>query len=137
MSDAVRRDHSIVVQFQHRAVKNECQGGHQLGPHPRQHDAGHDDDQGIEEVERTVPSSGFMDDQADQNQVGKKLQRGLQPVFLPQGKQEHEEQRQAVPEKNGGDEEPQRQSRRRELGDRQLNTQQQGQDKNSDSNQPH
>ena len=101
MRGAVGRNHAVVVQFQHGAVKNERQRSDQLRPHPRQQHAGHDDDQRIEEVQRTVPSSGFVDDEADQNQIGQNLQRGLQPVLLPEREQQHVEQREAVPEQNG------------------------------------
>ncbi len=137
MRGAIGRNHGVVVQFQHRPVENESQGRNQLRPHPRQQHAGHDDHQGIEKVQRAVPSSGFMDHEADQNQIGENLQRGLQAMFLPQGEQEHVEQRKAAPEQHGTDEEPHGQRRRTVLGDRQLNGQQEGQDENPDPNQPH
>ena len=109
---AIGRNHAVIVQFQNRAVKNECQRRDQVRPHSRQEHAGHNDDQRIKEIQRTVPAPGFMHDQADENQIGENLQRGLQPVFLPEREQEHVEQRKAVPEKNRADEEPHGQRRR-------------------------
>ena len=58
-------------------------------------------------------------------------------MLPPQGKQKHVEHGKAVPEKNGADEEPHGQRRRTELGDRQLNGEQEGQDENADPNQPY
>ena len=101
MRGAVGRNYPVVVQFQNRPVKNESQRCNQVRPHARQQHAGDDDDQRIEEVKRAVPSSGFVDDEADQNQIGHNLQRGLQPVLLPEREQQHIEQRKAIPEENG------------------------------------
>ena len=129
MRGAVGRNNAVVVQFQHRPIKNEGQSRDKLRPHARQQHAGDNDDQRIKKVQRTVPAAGFVDDEADQDQIGKNLQRSLQPVLLPEGEQEHVEQRQAVPEQNGAEEQPHRQRRRSELGDGQFNRQQQGQDK--------
>jgi hypothetical protein len=137
MRAAVGRNYAIVVQFQHRAVKDESQGRDQLGPHPRQQHGSNDNDQRIEEVQGTVPASGLVDHQADQEQIGQDLQRGLQAVFLPEGKQQHIEQRKAVPEQDGADEQPHGQRRGSKLRHRELNGQQQRQDKNADPDQPH
>src|ERR1700684_1743713 len=112
-------NYTIVVQFQHGPVKNEGQGGDQMRPHPRQQHAGDNNNQGIKEVERTVPSSSFVDDKTNQNQIGQNLQRGLQPVLLPQGEQKHVEQGKTVPENYSRNEQPHGQRRRSELCDRQ------------------
>ncbi len=136
MRGAVRRNQAIVVQFQDGPVKNESQGSHQVRPDARQQHAGDDDDERIEEVEGTIPASGFMDDKAGQDQIRNHLQRGLQPMLLPQGEQKHIEQRKAVPEKDGADEEPDGQWRRSELSHGQFNPKQEGQDENADPHQP-
>src|SRR5450631_218200 len=136
MRGAVGGNDAVVVQFQHGPVKNEGERRNQLRPHARQQQAGDNDDQGIEKVKRTVPSTGFVDDEADENQIGQNLQRGLQTVLLPEGEQKHVEQRKAVPEKNGTDEEPHGQRRQTEMGNRQLNREQEGQNENSDPDQP-
>ena len=137
MRAGIGRNEPEVAQFQNRAVKNERQRRHQLRPHPRQQHAGNNNDERIEEVERAVPASGLVNDEADQNQVGQNLQRGLQSVLAPKRKQEHVKQRKAVPEKNGAEEEPHGKRRGTEPSNRQFNAEQQGQDKNSYPNQPH
>src|SRR5580704_6328995 len=137
MGGAVGRNHAVVVQFQNRPVEDESQSRDEVRPHARQQHAGDDDDQGIEEVQRAVPSSGFVDHEADQNQISHNLQRGLQPVLLPEGEQKYVEQRKTVPQQNGSNEEPHGQRRRTELGDRQLNGKQEGQNEDADPDQPY
>src|SRR5258708_5838470 len=107
MRSAEERHDAVVVQFQNHAVKNESQGGDQVRPNPGQQHAGNNNDQRIEEVQRTVPSSGLVNDQTDQNQISEDLQRSLQPVLLPEGQKQYVKQREAVPEQNGRNEEPQ------------------------------
>src|ERR1039458_10000308 len=137
MGGAVGRNYGIVVQFQHRSVKDESQSGDELRPHARQQHAGHDDDQGIEEVQGTVPPAGLVDHEADHDQIGHNLQRGLQTVLLPEREKKYVEEREAVPQQNGCDEEPHGHRARAELGDRQFNGQQEGQNKNADPDQPY
>src|SRR5580765_354119 len=101
MRGAERPDHSVVVQLQHTAIKNECESGNQASPDSGQEDAGNDNDQRIKEIERTVPATSLVDDKSNEGDVSEHLQCGLQPVLLPKGEQEHVKERQAVPEQDG------------------------------------
>src|SRR5579862_8873770 len=136
MGGAIRRHNRVIVQFQHRAVENESQRGHEVRPHLRQQYAGNDDHQWIQKIQRAVPTSGLVDDQTYQNQVSEDLQCCLQAVLAPQRKQQHVEQRKAVPEKNSAEKQAQRKARGTEVDDRQFNGQQQRQDKNPNPDQP-
>src|SRR5579864_2718073 len=78
-----------------------------------------------------------MNDETDQNKIGQNLQRCLQTVLPPEREQKHVEQRKAVPENNGADEQAQRQRCWTELRHCQFNGEQLGQDKNSSPNQPY
>ena len=97
-----------------------------MRPHAREQNAGDNDDQRVKKIQRTVPASGFMHDQTDQNQVREYLQGCLQAVFMPQGEQEDVEQRQPKPQNDCADEKAKRQRRGREMGDSQLNGEQEG-----------
>src|SRR5580692_7254930 len=136
MRRAIRRNNGVVIQFKDTSVKNEGEGGDQARPDTRQKHAGHDDDERIKEVQGTVPTAGLVDHEADEDDISKHLQRGLQPVLLPEREQKNIEQRQAVPEKDGGQEEPPWHGRRTELRHREFNGQQQSQDEDADPNQP-
>src|SRR5579864_4754315 len=108
-----------------------------MRPNTCQQHARNNDNQRIKKVERTIPSSGFMNDEADKEKIGQNLQRSLKPVLPPQREQNHKEEREAIPQKHSTDEEPHGQRGRIELGDRQLDGEEKGQDKNADPNQPH
>src|SRR5579859_3500909 len=106
MRGAIRRNDAVVIQFEDCAVKDEGEGRDQLRPDARQQDAGNNDYQRIEKVERAVPTASFMNDHADQNEIGENLERGLETMLLPDGKQQHVKQRDAEPEQNRAEEEP-------------------------------
>src|ERR1700728_2536016 len=111
MSRAIRLHDPIVVEFQDGSVKDESESGNQMGPHPGKQNAGNNDDQRVEEIQRTIPTSRLMHNQADQDQVGQNLQGRLQPMFLPEGQQQHVEDGEGKPQHHGADEKTQRQGR--------------------------
>ncbi len=133
---AVGRHYSVVVEFKDGAIKNESQRRHQMRPHSGKQDAGHDDDQRVEKVQRTVPASRLMHDQADHDQIGQDLQGCLQPVLLPEGQQDYIEEREGIPQKDRAEEKAQRQACARQLCDRQLDSEQEGQDQDPYFDQP-
>src|SRR3984893_7369889 len=136
MCSAIRMDQAIVIELKNCAVKDESQRRDQMRPYSRQQDAGNDNDQGIKKIQRTIPASGLVHHQADQGKVGENLQCRLEPVLLPEGKQQDVKKRQRVPQQNRADEQSQGERSRRELCDQQLQTEQECQYKNSNLDQP-
>ncbi len=58
MGSGIRRNDPEVGQLQDRDIQDERQRPGQVGPHPRQQNAGHDNDQRIKEVQRTIHTAG-------------------------------------------------------------------------------
>src|SRR5437879_5766 len=136
MGRAIRRDNAVVVEFENGAIQNESQRRHQLRPNPGQQDAGHNNHQRIEEVQRTVPTPGFVYDQANEDDVGEDLKRGLEAVLPPEREQQDVKERNTVPEQNRTDEEPNRKQSWSQLRYGQLNSEQEGQDEDTHLDQP-
>ena len=65
MGGAIGFHHSVVIEFENGSVKNEGKCGHQMSPHSGKQDAGYDDDERVKKIQRTVPASGLMHDEAD------------------------------------------------------------------------
>ncbi len=127
MACAVGSYNFVIVEFQHRAIKNECQCCNQVCPDSRQKDTRDDDDDGVEKIERAIPASRLVYDKAHKNQVGENLQRSLQTMFAPVAKKFGIEKRNHEPGSNRADEKTERQSGRREVRHGQLNSQQKSQ----------
>src|SRR5580704_2168144 len=136
MGGAVGMHESVIVELEDRAVKNESERCHKLRPHSGQQDSSNDDGQRIEEVQRTVPASGLVYDQADHDEVGQDLQRRLQAMLAPEGEQDYIEERNGIPQQHGAEEKAQGQTGRRQLRDRQLDSEQEGEDQDPYFDQP-
>ena len=126
----------VIIEFQHRPIKDESQCGNQLRPYSRKQNAGHDNDQGVEEIQRAVPASGLMHHQADHDQVGQNLQRGLQAMFIPKRQQQRVEDGECKPQNHGADEQTQGQRSWGEMRDGQLDSKQEGKDQDPYFDQP-
>src|SRR5207302_6235339 len=78
----------VIVQLKHASIEDEGQRRGEIGPDFRKQDAGYDDDQRIEEIQRAVPAAGEMDDQADHGHVRDDLQNRLHQLLFPERKQQ-------------------------------------------------
>ena len=126
----------VIVQLQHASIEDERQRRGEIGPDFRKQDAGYDDDQRIEEIQRTIPAAGEMDDQADHGHVRDDLQNRLHPLLFPERKQQDVEERKGKPQEHAADEGAQRQRVLRQPRHRQLNPKQTGKDDDADFYQP-
>ena len=63
----------------------------QIGPDPRQQNAGNNNDQRVKEVQRTVHAARGINHQRDHHQVGDDLQQRLDAAFFPERQQEQVE----------------------------------------------
>src|SRR5579864_7577962 len=89
MGSRVGRNNCEVGELQNRSIKDERQRRCKIRPDPRQKNASHDNDQGIEKIQRTVYASSRVDDQAHECQIGEDLQHCLDAVFLPERQQQN------------------------------------------------
>jgi hypothetical protein len=80
----IRRNDFEVGQLQDGDVQDERQRSSQVSPDSRQQDAGNDDDQRIEKVQRAVDAAGGIHHQRDHHQVGNDLQQRLDAAFFPE-----------------------------------------------------
>src|SRR5579863_2050317 len=101
-----------------------------MRPHSWKQDARHDNHERVKEVQRTVPATGFVYYQTDQEEVGEHLQRCLQTVLLPQREQQRIENGQSKPEDDSADEKTYGHWRGRKVRHGQLNGEQESQDQN-------
>src|SRR5713226_5640824 len=137
MGDRIRGHNLEVAQLQYRAVEQECQRGCQVSPGPRQQNRGHNNDQGIQKIERTIHPAGDVNQKADQQQVGNDLQHRLRPQFFPNPQQHQVKRRNRVRQHDGIHEHTHGKRHRRELRDRQFDAQQYGKNQDPNLDQPH
>src|SRR5437660_1396404 len=102
--DLVGRDFFKIRKFQQRAKQDEGNRSRQISPVPGQQDAGHDDQQGVEEIEERINSSGHVNYRCGKGQVGKNLGDGLQLVLIPEGEQHDKKNGNRVPDQDYIDE---------------------------------
>ena len=102
----------------------------------RQQHASDHDDQGVEEIQRTVDAAGEVDDQRDHSQIGEHLQHGLQPVFVPHRNQKKEKQREYEPQHHAREKRHDGQRAGSEADDGEFDDQQDHQDQDANLHQP-
>ncbi len=136
MSGGIRGHHSEIRQLQDRPVQNEGQRRRQVGPRPGQQDAGDDDHQRIEEVQRAVDAAGDIDQQRNQGEVGQHLDERLDAMLFPEREQEKVKHRDRVPEQYGADKQPDVERGGGDPRNNQLNSQQKCQNDDADLDQP-
>src|SRR6185312_15989062 len=91
-----------IDELQQRAKANKRDSSGQIGPVSRQQNAGNDDGQRIEKVEKSIDAAGDIDQRRDKRQVSKNLDNGLVLGLLPERDQKHEEERNRKPDDNYG-----------------------------------
>ena len=127
--------HAVLDQLEHGSEENKGKSRGQISPDPRQLDAGNDDDQGIQKVKRGINAAGDVKQRGGEGDIGEDLQTDVRPRVVPQSQQKNLEERNGIPEDNNADESKARDIGLRELGNRQLNAQQEG--NNNDAYLPH
>ena len=137
MRRAIRRNHAVVVQFQHRYVQNEGQAPTRCA-HFR-----------CSSTLATMMTSGYRKfnelshppvtctTRLTRIKSVTTCNEACSAMLLPDGKQQNVKEREAVPQQDRRDEEPHGQRRGAELRDRQLDSEQKRQDEDADPDQPH
>ena len=136
MRAGIRGDDQVVIKFEDGAEEDESESGAEISPGPRQQHAGDNDDQGVEEIQRTVDAAGYVDDQRDHGQIGEHLQHGLQAVFVPDRNQKKEKQREHEPQHHTGEKRHDGQGAGSEADDGKFDGQQDHQDQDANLHQP-
>src|SRR6476660_10270875 len=93
----IRRYALKITEFQQRAETNKRNSSRHIRPVPRQQDAGNDDRQRIEEVEKGVDAAGDINQRGDEGKISKNLYDGLVLGFLPERGQQHKKERDDKP----------------------------------------
>src|SRR5215471_21735102 len=97
---------AVLGEFEHGGKENERQPRGHVCPCPRQLNAGYDDDEGIEKVERGIDSTGHVKQGRGKSDIHEDLQPDLDPGVMPQDQQKDLKERNGIPENNDGDKTP-------------------------------
>src|SRR5581483_9748294 len=133
---AVGRNDAEVGELEHRAEGDESQQGGEVCPDAREQDAGDDDDERVEEIERGVDAAGDVEHGGGEDQVSQNLGAGLENVVSPAAEQQVHEAGDDVPGEDDADEQRFRNVGRGEPDDGQLDDEQAGNDDDPDLDQP-
>src|SRR5579871_29543 len=89
-----------ISEFKKRAETNKRNSRRYVRPVTRQQNAGNDNRERIEEVEKSIDAAGDVNQRGDECEIGKNLDEGLALGFLPERGQQHEEKRNNKPGDN-------------------------------------
>src|SRR6267142_4991943 len=119
----IRRYAIKITEFQQRPETDERNSRRYIGPITRQQDAGNDDRQRIEEVEKGVEAAGDVNQRGDKGQINKDLDNGLALGLLPERGQQHKKERNDKPGDDYGFKQADVDIVGRPLGNEQLDSQ--------------
>src|SRR6478672_1283399 len=125
-----------IAQFQQRAKTDKRNSRRYVSPISRQQNAGNDNRQWVEEVEKCVDAAGDVNQRGDECEIGENLDDGLALGFLPERGQQHEEERNNKPGDNYSFKQMDVDVVRRQLGDEKLDSKENRDDDDTNFHKP-